>query len=185
MDSKNVLLKYIAKKMFYSRSFQAGVVIVGITAATGIVAYLVLKDHKNKYYKSFRKKWTDLGDDVVVLHRSTPLTTGLSISPFDIKVGIVYYSSRIFINPIFLSFNICYDILIKNLQFSNVTFAYLKLETFLRIAGIKYFRDFSQYDMCAHENGGLPWITWNGETDVFDSQLCVEYLGKKFNADLR
>ena len=89
MDSKNVLLKYIAKKMFYSRSFQAGVVIVGVTAATGIVAYLVLKDHKNKYYKSFRKKWTDLGDDVVVLHRSTPPTTGLSISPFDIKVGMV------------------------------------------------------------------------------------------------
>ncbi len=73
--------------MFCSRSVQVGVAIVSVTAATGAVVYLVLKDYKNKCYEISRKEWAELGDDVVVLHRSLRPIPGLGLSPFDIKVN--------------------------------------------------------------------------------------------------
>ena len=58
----------------------------------------------------------------------------------------------------------------------------IKLETFMRMAGIKYEADFAK-PMSA--KGKSPWMTLNGE-DVADSQLCIEHLQKHFGekADL-
>ena len=55
----------------------------------------------------------------------------------------------------------------------------LKLETFLRMHGIKYVTDFKQP---LSPKGKCPWITING-VNVSDSQLCIEYLAKKFDLD--
>lgn len=56
----------------------------------------------------------------------------------------------------------------------------LKLETFLRLHGIKYVSDFSEP---MSEKNKSPWITING-LNIADSQLCIEYLTKKFNLDI-
>ena len=57
-----------------------------------------------------------------------------------------------------------------------------KLETFLRVADLRYI---CEYEFPNHpETGTSPWITINGQ-DVADSQLSVEYLMKRFNKDLR
>ncbi|KAK7067236.1 hypothetical protein SK128_002944 [Halocaridina rubra] len=53
----------------------------------------------------------------------------------------------------------------------------LKLETYLRMADIKYELDFTEP---MGPKGKSPWITLNGES-IADSQLIVEALGKKFN----
>jgi len=52
----------------------------------------------------------------------------------------------------------------------------LKLETYLRMANIKYQIDL-EYPIGA--KGKIPWITLNGE-HVEDSQLIIEFLAKKF-----
>jgi hypothetical protein len=57
----------------------------------------------------------------------------------------------------------------------------IKLETFLRAAGVKYVNDF-EYAL-HEETGKWPWITLNGE-HVTDSQLCVEFVARKLGKDL-
>lgn len=56
----------------------------------------------------------------------------------------------------------------------------LKLETYLRIAGIAYQNDF---DEPMGPKGKTPWITLNGKK-VGDSQLCLELLSETFHKDL-
>ncbi len=56
----------------------------------------------------------------------------------------------------------------------------IKLETFLRIAGIKYEND---HEYWRSKKGKSPWITVNG-TDVADSQLIIEYLKKNLKKDI-
>ena len=56
----------------------------------------------------------------------------------------------------------------------------IKLETFLRVSGIKYVNDFVHYGQ--RSSGRTPWITVNGE-DVCDSQLALEFLGRKLSKD--
>ena len=55
----------------------------------------------------------------------------------------------------------------------------LKLETYLRMADIKYVNDF---ESPMSPKGKTPWITINGQ-DLSDSQLALEYLAKKFEKD--
>ena len=55
----------------------------------------------------------------------------------------------------------------------------IKLETYLRMADIKYVNDFKSP---RSPKGKTPWITINGQ-DVSDSQLAIEYLAKKFERD--
>ena len=57
----------------------------------------------------------------------------------------------------------------------------LKLETWLRMADIKYQNDFTMLGRSA--KGKVPWITLN-EEDVSDSHFCIEFLAKKYNKDL-
>ena len=55
------------------------------------------------------------------------------------------------------------------------------METFLRLAGIKYVSDF---DFPLNpQTGKTPWVTLNGE-DIFDSQIIVETLGRKLGKEL-
>lgn len=56
----------------------------------------------------------------------------------------------------------------------------IKLETYLRMAGIPYENDF---EAPMSPKGKTPWITLNGE-DISDSQLCIEMLSRKFCKDL-
>ena len=56
----------------------------------------------------------------------------------------------------------------------------IKIETFLRMAGIKYINDFDEY---MSPKGKSPWITFKG-INVSDSQLAMEYLSKKLDIDL-
>lgn len=56
----------------------------------------------------------------------------------------------------------------------------IKLETYLRMAGIEYQPDFEE-QMSA--KGKSPWITVNG-VDVADSQLAVEYLADTLGKDV-
>ena len=56
----------------------------------------------------------------------------------------------------------------------------LKLETFLRIADIKYENDFKNYKS---PKGKTPWITVNKE-DISDSQFAIEHLRKTLNKDI-
>ncbi len=49
----------------------------------------------------------------------------------------------------------------------------LKLETFLRVAGINYVEDNEQ--PLSADKGKTPWMTFNGE-DTSDSQLCIDKL---------
>lgn len=57
----------------------------------------------------------------------------------------------------------------------------IKVEAFLRVCNIKYMNDFVHYQR--HAGGKTTWIT-HGSEDVGDSQLVVEYLGKKYLKDL-
>ncbi|KAL7633401.1 UNVERIFIED_CONTAM: hypothetical protein RMT77_016272 [Armadillidium vulgare] len=56
----------------------------------------------------------------------------------------------------------------------------LKLETYLRVAGIKY--KFDSVHVIGPK-GKSPWITLNGK-DYSDSQLIIEFLGEKFQKNL-
>ena len=56
----------------------------------------------------------------------------------------------------------------------------LKLETFLRILGIKYVVD---YNKPRGSKGRSPWINFNGQ-ELTDSQLILEYLSRYFEKDL-
>jgi len=56
----------------------------------------------------------------------------------------------------------------------------LKMETYLRMADIKYENDF-KYP--SSPKGKTPWITVNGK-DVSDSQLAIEYLEKELEKSL-
>ena len=56
----------------------------------------------------------------------------------------------------------------------------LKLETYLKMADIKYVCDFTT-PMSA--KGKSPWITVNGK-DVADSQLAIEYLAETLDKDV-
>jgi len=56
----------------------------------------------------------------------------------------------------------------------------LKLETWLRMAGIKYQ---NEHAVALGPKGKAPWITLNG-IDVADSQFCIEYLAQVFDKDL-
>ena len=50
----------------------------------------------------------------------------------------------------------------------------IKLETFLRAAGIKYAVDFSKP---FSSKGKMPWMTFNKE-DMTDSQMCIDHIIK-------
>ena len=52
----------------------------------------------------------------------------------------------------------------------------IKLETYLRMHQIKYVVD---YEEPMSPKGKTPWITINGKS-IADTQLCIEYLSKKF-----
>ena len=56
----------------------------------------------------------------------------------------------------------------------------LKMETYLRMADIKYENDF-KYP--SSPKGKTPWITVNGK-DVSDSQLGIEYIEKELEKSL-
>lgn len=56
----------------------------------------------------------------------------------------------------------------------------IKMETYLRMAGIKYVNDFKQP---IGSKGKSPWMTFNG-TDMADSQLCMEHLAKVLDKDM-
>eukprot|EP00095_Tigriopus_kingsejongensis_P011044 maker-scaffold109_size355148-snap-gene-2.24 protein:Tk11044 transcript:maker-scaffold109_size355148-snap-gene-2.24-mRNA-1 annotation:"gst-n-metaxin-like protein" len=56
----------------------------------------------------------------------------------------------------------------------------LKLETYLRAAKIKYV---TYFDQPQGAKGKSPWMTINGQ-DIADSQLCINFLNKKFHVDL-
>lgn len=56
----------------------------------------------------------------------------------------------------------------------------IKLETFLRLHGIKYVLD---YEEPMSEKHKCPWITINGE-NIADSQIALEYLAEKFDIDV-
>ena len=56
----------------------------------------------------------------------------------------------------------------------------LKLETFLRIAGIKYIID-NDFPMSPKKK--TPWISINGQ-EVTDSQLCIEFLIQNLDMDM-
>ncbi|ODM89037.1 hypothetical protein Ocin01_17645 [Orchesella cincta] len=56
----------------------------------------------------------------------------------------------------------------------------LKLETYLRMAKIPYELDTKNP---SGPKGKLPWITYQG-VHLADSQLCIEYLNKKFDISL-
>ena len=57
----------------------------------------------------------------------------------------------------------------------------IKVETFLRVNGIKYINDFEYpYSPDKHKS---PWITVNGE-DISDSQLAIEFIAKKFGIEI-
>ncbi|EFX87090.1 hypothetical protein DAPPUDRAFT_192692 [Daphnia pulex] len=55
----------------------------------------------------------------------------------------------------------------------------LKLETYMRMAGISYENDFKNP---MGPKGKTPWMTFNGN-DYCDSQLCLELLASKFQKD--
>jgi glutathione S-transferase len=57
----------------------------------------------------------------------------------------------------------------------------LKLETWLRMAEIKYENEFSYFDRSP--KGKSPFITFEGQ-DIGDSHFCIEYLSKKLGKDL-
>ncbi len=57
----------------------------------------------------------------------------------------------------------------------------VKVETFLRAAGIKYINDFEFPH--SPETKKSPWITLDGQ-DVADSQIIMETLAKKFSVDM-
>ena len=68
--------------------------------------------------------------------------------------------------------NRCYDA-------PNLSPFPMKVETYLRMADIKYVNDF---ESPMGPKGKSPWITINGQ-DLSDSQLALEYLAKKFEKD--
>ena len=57
----------------------------------------------------------------------------------------------------------------------------LKLETFLRMAGIKYVIDTEEPQ---GRRGKCPWITINGQ-ELTDSELIIDYLTKHFNTPIK
>ncbi|XP_043193869.1 failed axon connections homolog [Amphibalanus amphitrite] len=57
----------------------------------------------------------------------------------------------------------------------------LKLETYLRMAGIKYIVDTEEPQGA---RGKCPWITINGE-ELSDSELIIDYLAKHFNKPIK
>jgi hypothetical protein len=58
----------------------------------------------------------------------------------------------------------------------------IKLETFLRMTGHKYVTD-HQFPV-SPVSGKSPWVTLNGE-EIFDSQLIIEALTRKFGKDVK
>ena len=56
----------------------------------------------------------------------------------------------------------------------------IKLETYLRMAGINYVNN---YDGKFSKKGKIPWISFDGQ-EIADSSFCIQYLNKKFNIDL-
>ncbi|RNA17306.1 failed axon connections -like protein [Brachionus plicatilis] len=57
----------------------------------------------------------------------------------------------------------------------------LKLETWLRVSGLKYQSEYSYLDRSTQ--GQLPYITLN-ESEYHDSQFIIEHLSKKFDKPL-
>ena len=73
--------------MFNMKTAQIGILVVGISAATGVVAFMISKRRDNdQEIKELRKQLEDLGHDVVVFHRSTNSNKCVGLSPFDLKV---------------------------------------------------------------------------------------------------
>lgn len=56
----------------------------------------------------------------------------------------------------------------------------LKLETWLRLADVKYQNEFA-FEFGS--KGKIPFITYNGE-DVCDTDFIIQYLSKKLDKDL-
>ena len=63
--------------MFNMKTAQIGILVVGISAATGVVAFMISKRRDNdQEIKEVRKKLEDLGHDVVVFHRTYNAAVG-------------------------------------------------------------------------------------------------------------
>ena len=62
----------------------------------------------------------------------------------------------------------------------NISPFCLKLETYLRMAGIEYVSEFKHF---LGPKGKSPWITFNGR-DIADSQLDMEHLSTQLDKDL-
>ena len=74
--------------MYKMQSAQISALVVSITAAAGVVVFLISKRRDaDQKIKSLRKKLESLGHDVVILHRSRNSNKCLGISPFDLKVS--------------------------------------------------------------------------------------------------
>ncbi|XP_014676712.1 PREDICTED: failed axon connections homolog [Priapulus caudatus] len=56
----------------------------------------------------------------------------------------------------------------------------LKLETYLRMAGIPYI---NEHSMEMSSKGKTPWMTYNG-LDIADSEFCIGYLTEKLGTDM-
>ena len=56
----------------------------------------------------------------------------------------------------------------------------LKLETFLRMSKIPYV---NSYGVEFSKKGKIPWISYNN-TDIADSNFCIDFLRKEFKVDL-
>lgn len=122
--------------------FGKTVAVVGFAVVVTSAGVILIKQYlSSSKFKTAKKRWDQIGENVVVLHQYPRPTTALSVSPFPTK-----------------------------------------LETYLRMARIKYVCD---YEYPKHPSTKKsPWITINGQ-DVADSQLAMEYLAKKFNKDFR
>ncbi len=57
----------------------------------------------------------------------------------------------------------------------------LKLETYLRAAGIDYEEDFEM--PLSADKAKSPWITFE-KKDISDSQMCIDHLAEKLDKDM-
>ena len=159
--------------MFVIRSAQIGLVVVGLTAATGATVFMILRRREaDQKIKTLREKWEALGHDIVVLHRSTNSNQFVALSPFDLKVKVINNFLSVILKPIMV--------------FHILDILYLQLETYLRVAGIRYYRDTSLAALASSQDyNGQPWITVEGDKDLFGSQACIDYLSKRYDNDPR
>ena len=76
---------------------------------------------------------------------------------------------------------VLYQFPTSNPQTPSLSTPCLKLETWLRMTGIKYENEYSFF--ARSSQGQMPFVTLNQE-DFHDSQFIIEILSKKFDKDL-